>query len=74
MEEGDWSYEGLRCLREGDKFTVFDDDGGVFWNGTIHQDTKPGAIHRHVLRNGKIVCDRNRKQQVACGFIGFRKT
>lgn len=67
-KEGDWSYEGLRCLKEGDEFTVFGDDGRVLWNGIIHQDTETGAIHHHVLRNGKVVCDRNWKQQVVGGM------
>ena len=67
-KDGNWSYEGLRCLEEGDDFTVFGDDGGVLWHGIIHQDTKTGAVPHRVIRKGKVVTDHSWKQQVVGGM------
>ena len=58
-KDGSWSYEGLRDLEEGDDFTVYADDGSVLFHGVIHRDTETGAIPRQLIRNGKLVNDRN---------------
>lgn len=67
-EDGHWKYEGLQCLKEGDDFTVYSDNGSVLFHGIIHQDTKTGAIPRQVIRKGKLVNDRTWKQQVVAGM------
>jgi hypothetical protein len=74
-KDGSWSYEGLRDLEEGDDFTVYADDGSVLFHSVIHRDTETGAIPRQLIRNGKLVNDRNWKQQVVgvCGCTGCRK-
>ena len=35
-EDGDWRYEGLQYLKEGDDFTVYADDGSVLFHDIIH--------------------------------------
>lgn len=67
-EDGHWRYEGLECLKEGDDFTVYTDDGSVLWHGIIHQDSKTGRIPRQVIRKGKLVNDLTWKQQVVGGM------
>ena len=67
-EDGDWSYEGLQCLEEGDDFTVFAEDGSVLWHGIIRQDSKTGAVPRKVIRKGKVIVDHLWKQQVVGGM------
>ena|ERR1035437_527197 len=67
-EDGHWRYEGLQCLKEGDDFTVFAEDGSVLWHGIIHPDSKTGRISRQVIREGKLVKDRTWKQQVVGGM------
>jgi len=67
-EDGYWSYNGLRCLKNGDDFTVYAEDGSVLWHGIIQQDTKTGAIPHRVIRKGKVVIDNSWKQQVVSGF------
>ena len=67
-DDGHWRYEGLECLKEGDDFTVYADDGSVLWHGVIHQDSKTGRIPRQVIRKGKLVNDRTWKQQVVGGM------
>ncbi|HUO14044.1 MAG TPA: hypothetical protein VMX38_03585 [Verrucomicrobiae bacterium] len=67
-EEGYWSYNGLRPLKNGDDFTVYAEDGSVLWHGIIHQDSKTGAIPHRVIRKGKVVIDNSWKQQVVSGF------
>lgn len=67
-EDGSWSYEGLKYLKEGDDFTVYADDGSVLFSGLIHMDTSTGAIPRQVLHNGELVNHQTWKQQVVDGM------
>ena len=67
-EDGCWKYEGLQYLKEGDDFTVYAGNGSVLFHGIIHQDSRTGAIPHQVIRNGKLVSDPTRKQQVVGGF------
>jgi len=67
-DDGDWKYEGVRYLEEGDDFTVYADDGSVLFHGIIHQDSRTGAIPRQAIRDGKLVSDPTWKQQVVAGF------
>src|SRR6516165_170800 len=67
-EDGDWKYEGLRYLEEGDDFTVFADDDTVLFNGIIYQDTRTRAIPRQLIQKGSLMNDRTRKQQVVSGM------
>lgn len=67
-EDGDWRYEGMQCLEEGDDFTVFAEDGNVLWHGIIRRDSKTGRIPRQIFRNGKPVNSRNWKQQAVGGM------
>lgn len=66
--DGDWRYEGMELLKEGDDFTVFDDDGSVLWHGIIHRDLETGRIPRQVFRNGRLVDDRTWTQQAVGGM------
>ena len=59
---------GLNYLMEGDDFTVYAEDGTVFFHGVVHQDDKTGAIPHQVIRKGKVVIDRKWKQQVVGGM------
>lgn len=70
-KDGYWSYEGLRCLEEGDDFTVYGDDGRVLFHDIIHKDTKTGVVRLQVVRKGKLVPNRRRKQQVPSA-LGLR--
>ncbi len=45
-ENGRWKYEGRQYLEEGEDLTVYGDDGGVLFNGIIHQNSRTGAIPR----------------------------
>lgn len=67
-DDGDWRYEGMELLEEGDDFTVFDDDGSVLWQGIIHRDLETGRIPRQVFRNGRLVYDRTWTQQAVGGM------
>ena len=67
-KDGYWSYEGLRFLEEGDDFTVYGDDGRVLFHDIIHKDTKTSAVPLQVVRKGKLVPDKRRKQQVVGGW------
>lgn len=35
-----WQYDGLNPLQDGDHLTVLNDDGSVFWEGTIKLEYK----------------------------------
>ena len=67
-DDGDWRYEGMELLKEGDDFTVFDDDGSVLWHGIIHRDLETGRIPRQVFRNGSLADDRTWTQQAVGGM------
>ena len=65
---GNWMYEGLRFLENGDEFTVYDKDGSAIWSGIIDQDDKTGAVPHTAIRKGKVVEVRGWKQQVVGGW------
>jgi hypothetical protein len=67
-KDGYWDYKGVRYLEEGDDFTVYADDCSVLFRGIIHRDTRTGAIPRQAIRKGKLVNDREWKQQIAAGM------
>jgi hypothetical protein len=66
--DGDWRYEGIQLLQEGDDFTVYAEDGGILFNGIIRRDTKTEAIPRQILRNGRLENDPKRKRQAVGGM------
>lgn len=35
-----WSYEGLIVLMTGDRLKAFNEDGSVFWEGTVELDAR----------------------------------
>ncbi len=40
-DEGKWTYDGLYCLQDGDKLTVYEPDGTtVRWQGTVKLEYK----------------------------------
>ena len=67
-DDGDWAYEGLQCLEEGDDFTVYADDGSALFDGIIHRDTRTGAIPRLVIHGDKLADHPTWKQQVVGGM------
>jgi hypothetical protein len=67
-KDGNWSYEGLRCLEEGDDFTVYGDNGSVLFHDIIYKDTKTGAFPRQVILKGKLAPLKRQKQQVVGGW------
>lgn len=62
------SYYGLRCLEEGDEFTVYDTDGSVLWTGIIRKDKKTGKRPRQTFHNGEWGEDPEWQQQVVGCF------
>jgi hypothetical protein len=62
------NYQGLQLLEEGDDFTMYADDGKILWQSIIHRDTATGLVSRQVIREGKLVNDREWKQQVVGGM------
>lgn len=67
-QDGNWHYEGLQLLQEGDDFTVYAEDGGILFHGVVRKDTKTGAIPRQILRNGRIENNPKWTQQAVGGM------
>lgn len=64
LPSGYESYYGLNYLEEGDRFTVYNEDGTVRWSGVIHKNTEIGKQMHSVFRDGKWVKDPEWTQQV----------